>query len=214
MNSATKKLCIVGTGGFGRETLLVILDSFKAIGQSINNSVFFLAENESSVGSTIMGVEVLSQSSFHPDHFEVVVAIGDPMKRKRIASEFPTDTVFRTVIHPSAVISEWVEIGPGSIICAGVVITCNVRVGNHAHLNLHSTIGHDCVIGDYFTTTPAVNISGDCKIGDCVYMGTNSSTKQGISICENVKIGMGSIVLHNITEPGTYFGNPLKLIFK
>lgn len=93
-------------------------------------------------------------------------------------------------------------------------MTCNIKIGKHAHLNLHTTIGHDCIIGDYFTTAPATNISGNCEFGECVYFGTNSSVRQGIKICDNVTIGMGGIVVKNINEEGVYIGNPVKKLNK
>jgi UDP-3-O-[3-hydroxymyristoyl] glucosamine N-acyltransferase len=97
-----------------------------------------------------------------------------------------------------------------SIITAGCILTCDIKIGKHSQLNLHTTIGHDCVIGNYFTTTPACNISGICTFGDCVYLGTNSSVRQGITICDEVTVGMGGVVVKNINEPGTYVGNPAK----
>jgi UDP-3-O-[3-hydroxymyristoyl] glucosamine N-acyltransferase len=88
----------------------------------------------------------------------------------------------------------------------------DVKIGKHAHLNLHTTIGHDCRIGDYFTTAPGVKVSGNCNLGDCVYLGTNSSIREKINICNNVTIGLGSGVVKHILEPGTYVGLPTKKI--
>jgi UDP-3-O-[3-hydroxymyristoyl] glucosamine N-acyltransferase len=75
-----------------------------------------------------------------------------------------------------------------------------------------TTIGHDCIIGDYFTTAPNVSISGTCRIGDCVYFGTTSCVKEKITICSNVTIGMMSGVVKNISVSGTYVGTPANLI--
>ena len=163
---------------------------------------------------TIMGIDVIMHSEFNPDLYNVIVAVGDPGTRKRIIDDLPANTTYVSIIHPNAVISKWVEIGEGSIITAGSILTCNIKIGKHAHLNLHTTIGHDCEIGDFFTSAPAANISGECKFGDCVYFGTNSSVRQGIKICSNVTIGMGGVVVKDILEPGVYIGNPLKKLEK
>ena len=88
----------------------------------------------------------------------------------------------------------------------------NIKIGSHAHLNLHTTIGHDCEIGDYFTTAPGVKVSGNCKIQECVYIGTNASIKEKISINSFVTIGLNAGVVKNITEPGIYVGTPSKRI--
>ena len=86
------------------------------------------------------------------------------------------------------------------------------QMKKHAHLNLITTIGHDCSIGDYFTTAPGVQISGNEIIGDRVYFGTRSCVKEKIHICDDVTIGMNSGVVKKITESGTYIGTPAKKI--
>jgi acetyltransferase-like isoleucine patch superfamily enzyme len=45
------------------------------------------------------------------------------------------------------------------------------------------------------------------KLGNKVYVGSNSSILP-VTICDDVVIGAGSVVTKNITEPGTYVGNP------
>ncbi len=101
-----------------------------------------------------------------------------------------------------------VKIGEGSIICAGVILTTNIEIGNHAHLNIHTTIGHDTKIGNFFTSAPGAKISGNCEIEDRVYIGTNASVREKIKICSDVTIGLGAGVVKHIIEPGTYVGCP------
>ena len=209
-----KKICIIGGGGFGRETLTCLIDGISKTELKIEEIVVFMVNDKFYEKSEIMGVPVIKDSEFNAENYKVVVAIGDPKKRKKVIEKLPPETEFITIIHPNVVISDWVEIGEGSIITSGTILTCNIKIGKHTHLNLHTTIGHDCIIGDYFTTSPGTNISGNCEFGDCVYFGTNSSIRQGIKICDNVTIGMGGIVVKNINEEGVYIGNPVKKLEK
>lgn len=194
---------IIGAGGFGRE-VYHSLDCNEQI-----NTVFFVNdkywfENDD---------KILPLSKFKTDEYEVIVAVGNPNDRKKIIESLPIETKFFTHIHSSVIIlDKSVEIGEGSIICAGSVITTNVKIGKHCHLNLQSIIGHDTTIGDYFTTAPGVKISGNCKIGNCVYFGTNSSVREKITICDNVTIGLNGGVVKNINEDGVYVGVPVKKI--
>lgn len=209
-----KKIAIAGAGGFGRETYCCLADQLAA--QQINASEWacFMVPDHELSERTIMGIPVITDSEFDPAVYDAVVALGDPVMRRKVVSKMPQTTHYASIIHPSAVISEWVEIGEGAIITAGTIITCNVKIGKHAQLNLHSTIGHDCVAGDFFTTAPGANISGMCTFGDAVYIGTNAAVKQGISICSNVTVGMGGAVLKNIDTPGVYIGSPAKIMIK
>jgi sugar O-acyltransferase (sialic acid O-acetyltransferase NeuD family) len=198
-----KKICIVGTGGFGREVLTCICDL------KLDDHVVFMIDDSFFDKKMIMGIEVIKRSEFTADDYKVIVAIADPHKRKKMVESLPSTTQYTSIIHPRAVISKWVEIGEGSIITAGVILTCNIKIGQHAHINLNSTIGHDCTIGNYFTCAPATNISGNCHLGNCVYFGTKSSIKEGVSVCDNVTVGMGGVVTKNIDKKGVYIGSPV-----
>jgi len=210
--SLNDRICIFGIGGFGREVLCCLKDIFDISKKNIKDYVTFMVDDEYYHEKSIMDIKVIPTSKFNPSNEKVFIAVGDPLKRLLITQKLPKETKYATIIHPSAIVSEWVQIDEGSIVTAGTIITCNIKIGKHAHLNLHTTIGHDCVIGDFFTTAPGANISGSCIIGNNVYIGTNASIKNGISICDNVIIGMGSVVVKNIIEPGTYVGIPAKKI--
>lgn len=190
---------IIGAGGFGKE-IYWSLNPVERI-----NTVFFVDDEYWDNTDN----KILPLSLFESDKYEVVIAIADSYHRERIVNNLPKTTKFFTHIHPSAQIhGEDVEIGEGSVVCAGSIITTNVKIGKHAHINLITTIGHDCVIGNYFTTAPGVQISGNEIIGDRVYFGTRSCIKQKLKICNDVVIGMNAGVVKDIVEPGTYVGTP------
>lgn len=193
------ELAIIGAGGFAREVKA-------ALGQP--DIKLFVDDPYLKVESGVYGL-----SQFDPEKYIVVVAIGNPKDRFDIIQRLPKETKYFTFIDPSAIImDENIQIGEGSIICAGAIITTNVKIGKHAHLNLHTTIGHDCEIGDYFTTSPGAKISGNCKIYDCVYVGNNASIKEKTSIHSFTTIGMNAAVVKHIEEPGIYVGVPAKRI--
>jgi sugar O-acyltransferase (sialic acid O-acetyltransferase NeuD family) len=197
------KKAIIGAGGFGKE----VFWSLDPIDRK--KTVFFVSDEywENSNSNT------LPLSVFDEDKYEVVVAIGDPFARKLVIESLPLNTKFFTHIHPSVqILGDDVEIGIGSIICSGCILTSNINIGKHAHLNLHTTVGHDTRIGDFFTSSPGVKISGNCNIGDRVYFGTNSSIKEKINVCDDVTLGLNAGVLENIYVKGVYVGTPCKKI--
>jgi len=197
------KKAIIGAGGFARE----IYWSLPVIERL--NAVFFIDDIYWNDSNNL----VLPLSKFNPSEYEVVVAIGDPKDRFDMVQKLPKETKYFTHINSSVLILDPnIEIGEGSIICAGCILTTNITIGNHAHLNLQTTIGHDCKIGNYFTTAPGAKISGNCEIHDYVYIGTNASIKQKLTIGDNTIIGMNSGVVKNIVEPGVYVGTPSKKI--
>jgi len=201
-----KKYCIIGASGFARETFLILSEL------KLESDFFaFFQSDEFYFEGEIYGYKILPLSKFNSEEHKAIIAIAAPSIREKIVNELPAETEYYSLIHPLTFVSKFnIEIGEGAIICAGSMLTCDIKLGKHAILNLSTTIGHDCIIGDYFTTTPAVNISGKCQIGNRVYIGTNAALRGHNVVCDDVTIGMGAVVLKNIEEKGTYIGNPIK----
>jgi len=205
-----KKILIAGTGGFSKEVLMIahdlgILDEIEGFVEPDG------LIREGSVPKQLLGKPVFPYSFIDRDKHKISLAIGNSIIREKIVkTQLPAGIEFQNFIHPSAIISPWVELGTDVIVCAGTIITCDIKIGNHCHFNLNTTVGHDCVINDFFTTAPNVNISGNCTFENHVYLGTNSILKQGLEIVEKVTVGMGAVVTKSITESGVYIGSPAK----
>lgn len=194
---------IIGNGGFGREIY------YSMTKKEQNNTVFFVDDEyyENSMFNT------LPLSKLNEDEYELIIAIGNSKVREEIVKKLPKETKYFTFIHPSVQIYSYdVEIGEGSIICAGSILTTNIRIGKHNQIDRCSNIGHDSTIGNYFRMSPNSVISGNCNIGSHVYFGTNSSVREKITICDNVTIGLNSGVVKDINEEGVYGGLPVKKI--
>ncbi|MGB3617668.1 MAG: NeuD/PglB/VioB family sugar acetyltransferase [Catalinimonas sp.] len=202
--------CIVGAGGFGREVLTCLIDARGWRARDLSGQVVFMIQDQDLHDSEVMGVPVRGLSAFDPAHYEVVVAVGNPAVRRRVVEGLPPETHYATLVHPTAVLSRWVSLGAGTIVTAGVILTCGITVGRHAHLNLHASVGHDCRVGDYFTAAPGARLSGDCRVGDGVYLGTNASVRQGLSIAAGVTVGMGGVVVDDLNQAGVYVGCPAR----
>lgn len=139
--------------------------------------------------------------------------MGDPQSKKRILNKLPVETLFTSLISPTAFIANDFKYEEGLIIMPFSYVSCNVKLGMHVHLNSHCTIGHDTIIGDFSTTACSVMISGNNNISESCYFGMNSSTRQGISVCKNVTVGLNAGVVKDIIKTGTYVGTPTKLLF-
>jgi|ETNvirenome_6_85_1030632.scaffolds.fasta_scaffold05226_2 sugar O-acyltransferase (sialic acid O-acetyltransferase NeuD family) len=190
------KVAIIGYGGFASE-----------VGSYIDVGVEYFVDSK----YVSTGCKDIRELDFYS--YKIAVAIADPIIRCDMIRRLPNHAQYFTYIHPTAVVGDNVKIGEGSIICPGVILTANIILGKHSHLNLLSTVGHDTIAGEFFTTAPGVKISGNCSIGDRVYFGTNSCVREKLSICDNVVVGMMSGVVKHITTPGTYVGTPAKMLY-
>lgn len=203
-----KKLCIFGAGGFAKEV-------FWLARQCRRQPVAFIDVHP---GDPYCGVKIEGEDYFDPKKHTAVVAVGSPKIRKKIVDQIIAkhgDVEFETLIHPTAnLMSPTIVIGEGSVICANCILTCDIELGACSQLNLSTTIGHDTVAGPYFTTAPGVHVSGKVKVGERVYFGTNASTVEDISICDDVIIGAAACVSKDIVESGVYVGVPAKKLEK
>ena len=192
------KLALFGYGGHARE-----------VAAQINKEVIFFVDDE------YAGEMAKPISSFNVNMYMMMVAVADPKEREKIVKKLPKDTIYFTFIHPTVLeMAHDIEIGEGSFIGAYSILTTNIKIGKHAILNRVNQIGHDSVIGNYFSAMPGSIVSGNVNIGECVYMGTNSSTKEKINICSDVIIGSNTTVIRNITKNGIYVGVPAKFLKK
>ena len=208
-----KDLYIIGAGGFGREVAWLV-ERINEVNPTWNLKGF-IDDNESLWGNVEGDYPVLGGCEYLKSLGDVyaVCAVGSAKVRKIIIGRIKESNVkFATLIDPSVLVSKRVEIGEGSIICAGTIITVDIRIGNHVIINLDCTIGHDVDIEDFVTIYPSVNVSGNVLIGQCTELGTGTQIIQGKTITANSIVGAGAVVVKNIEEPGTYVGSPAKKI--
>lgn len=111
-----------------------------------------------------------------------------------------------------------VFVGPFVEIQNDVTIGQRTRIQSHSFICSNVEIGSDCFVGhgvmfinDKFVDRKLSKDFLPTQIGNKVYIGSNSSILP-VSICDDVVIGAGSVVTKNITESGTYAGNPARKI--
>lgn len=210
-----KDLIIIGASGFGREVAWLV--------ERINakeptwNMLGFLDDNEEIQGQQINGYFVLGKSEDvgnYPDAY-FVCAVGASRIREKIINrvkEINPNIKFGTVIDPTVEMSNIVDIGEGTIICAHTIITVNICIGNHVIINLDCTIGHDAILQDFVTLYPSVNVSGMTNIGYCSELGTGMQIIQGKAVGNYSIVGAGAVVVKDIPEKCTAVGSPAKPI--
>jgi sugar O-acyltransferase (sialic acid O-acetyltransferase NeuD family) len=204
------KIGIIGFSAFTREILCNLKKKFDIF---VSDNYY----NQDEFYNTIPNIKkvyecnVYKLSQFNTSKYEALVTLSNINLRKEAVYSMPKNTTYYTYIDANArIFDKNCIIGKGSIICAGTIITNNIKIGEFNHLNLNTTIGHDTITGSYFTTAPGTNVSGNCIIGDYVYCGTNSAIREKIKICDNVILGLNAGVVKDITASGVYTGTPCK----
>ncbi|MEM7373083.1 MAG: acetyltransferase [Bacteroidota bacterium] len=207
-------LIIVGAGGFAKEVAWLISDYNRQTQEHAYNLLGFVGDPSTNFRGrpSVLGNDDWVFSHLSPD-IHYVIAIGNSMARKTLAQKYQTQHFSpKSLVHPSVHMSDSVQLGTGSIICAGSTLTTDIEIGQHVIINLHCTVGHDSRIEDFCTLSPGVHISGGVHIGQCCEIGTGAVILPGIKIGNNCRIGAGAVVTKELAAGKTYVGIPAREI--
>ena len=204
-------LIIIGAGGLGREVEWMI-NRINSVGERKQWNLLGYADDTMEINTKVGKSKVccnIQELENIDKKINVVIAIGNSQARKNIYEELKKNSNIKypNIIDPNAILGD-VELGIGNIICAGVIATVNIKLGNFILINLSCTIGHDDILGNFTTINPSVNISGNVETGECIEIGTGTQIIQKKKICSNVIIGAGAVIVKDIVEEGTYIGVP------
>ena len=208
-NHKLKKIVIVGAKGMGKCTLWTIMDINKV--SNAFDVVGFLDDDKKLHGKKINGYPILGGINWlsNKKNIGCIIAIGDSWIREIVVKKLKNFNVsFPTIIHPSALISEFVTVGEGTSIHAGVIIPPDSEIGNFVCINTGSQIGHDCKIKDFVSIMAGVNVTGETIIENGAYLGSGVTVADKIKIGEWSIIGIGSAIGKDVKPYSLYLGNP------
>jgi len=91
---------------------------------------------------------------------------------------------------------------------AKTIIADNVKIDDLVQ------IGHNSTIDDNSLIMAGSIICGGAFVGKRCWIAPNSTIKEKVRVNDNVKIGLGSVVIRDVPEKSTWAGNPAKEIKK
>lgn len=203
IDAGVRRLYIFGAGGHGRELAWLAGQVWPA-----DLQLTFLVDDERYLSAPVDGIPVrLLADEDLPEDSRYIIAIGDPAARARAAESFDArGATPATLVHPRAEVSAAADIAEGAVVCAGSILTTNVRVGRHTHVNVGCTLAHDDVIGPFTTLSPGVHLAGHVQIGSGVFIGLGANVIDGtddepLVIGDGATIAAGACVLSSV-QPG------------
>jgi len=210
-----KKIAVIGAGGFARE-VLDICDACNQAKPTYDVIGFIVDRRYGSSGTLINDKPILGDYAWlekHAGEVLVTCAVGAPQHRYQLIQRArELGCKFFNLVHPSAILTRWITLGEGVIITAGCILTNQIRIGSHVHINLDCTVGHDAVLEDFVTLSPGVHISGNVNVKTGCYVGTGANVIEKLELGEWSVIGAGSTIVKGVPSNTTVVGVPGKVI--
>jgi sugar O-acyltransferase (sialic acid O-acetyltransferase NeuD family) len=206
-----RPLLLLGAGGLARETLAAVRalpDVWRPVGA--------LDDDPRLHGRQIDALPVLGEVEQVHDH-ESTAVIACIANVRRPASRAALDARlalpaerWATIVHPAASLAQGVEVGYGSILLAGAVVTAPQRLGHHVVAMPHVVLTHDNQVDDYATLAGGATLGGGVRIRPSAYLGQRSVIREYVEVGEEAVVGMGSVVLSDVPARETWAGVPAR----
>ncbi len=207
------RVVVWGAGGHGKVIidLLLLADDSHVVG--------FLDDDVGKAGRQVLGVPVLAtgqnlreraaQLSFDA----VAIGIGDNYIREekfRQVCEAGLRPI--TVIHPTACVSRFAELGKGVVILAGAIVGPGAAIEDNACVNTAASVDHDVRLQKNCQVFPGATLAGGVHVGMYSYVGSGAVVNPNIRIGDYAFVGAGAVVIQDVAEGVTVAGVPARQI--
>jgi sugar O-acyltransferase (sialic acid O-acetyltransferase NeuD family) len=146
-----------------------------------------------------------------------LTAVGNNRLRRDLAAKAERAAAGRLLVawtlrHPQTHVGRRVEVGDGTLLAPGAIVTTRTRIGRHCILNVKASVSHDCTVGDYVNLNPGVTVCGGVHIGDGAFVGSGATVINGVSVGAWTVVGAGAVVVRDLPANVTAVGVPARVI--
>jgi len=203
-----RPLIILGAGGHAVSVANVAL----SCGYKIQ---YFVDKKQK--GLDFLGCKVIGELAEleNAESFAYAIAVGDNAVREVVYTELVAvrpNLYFPPLVHSSAVISFFTDIGDGTVVMPNAVVGPNSKVGNFCLINTKASIDHDCVMLDYSSLAPGAVTGGKVTIGRRSAISIGATIKHGISIGDDSIVGANSYLNQDLISNQIAYGSPAKQV--
>lgn len=207
-----KRIAFIGSGDLAIDLCerVILWNQYEVAG-------FFDGSQEK--GTIINGYPVLGNdddviSLYKEGVFDCIyIAIGylKFQVREKLYNKFKGIVPLANIISPTAYVNPTATLGEGIQLSDGAYIAHHAVVEDNVLITLQSIVNHGCHVKKHTFFSTRVSTAGNVTIGERCFIGVGVIISDGITVCDDVWLSPGSIVVSNIKNPGQYLTQAAKL---
>lgn len=170
-------------------------------------------------GSRVSGIPILGNDDdvihlYHDGAFDFIfIAVGYLRfsVRERLFNRFIGIVPFANIISPTAYVHPTATLGEGIQLSDDTYIAHNAVIEDNVLITLRSIVNHGTRIKKHSFLSTCVTTAGHVTVGERCFIGVGAVISDGITICDDVWLSPGSVVISDINVPGQYLSKVAKL---
>jgi sugar O-acyltransferase (sialic acid O-acetyltransferase NeuD family) len=209
-----KSLVILGAGGCARDTLDVV-DAINDAAPQFDVLGYIVDLPYGTPGDLVNDKPILGDFTWLERHPNVLVvgAVGaSELRRRMVLRAAHRGMKFASLIHPSVPLNRGATIGIGTVILFGCHVSNRVHIGDHVHVSVQCSIGHDTIVDNFVTISPGAHISGNVHLKEGADIGTGVNIVPKKTVGEWSIVGAGACVVKEVPANTTVVGVPAQVI--
>ena len=193
--------------------IIVALDKawreyYAQIKECCEEEIRVIAKNNVAVESEI----AIAEENVDLSNAKIIVASTDSaLRSEEFASWDSKGAKFLTFVHPDTYIDNSSKIGDGTMVARGAIVGAETVIGRNCLVSRYAQISHDNNIADGCTLQEKVTLGGNCKVGANTVFKSNSVLKEHCTIGSGVTCEVGAVILNDLEDGVSVYGNPARV---
>jgi len=204
-----KNLLIIGARGYGR-VIYNLAISCKRYNNEYVIKGFLDDKSDALNGASAYPPVISSVEDYVVQQDDVFVcALGDvEFKKKYTEMILLKGGEFISLVHPTANISTNSFYGKGCLISFNAFISADAIIGDYVTIQPFTMVGHNSDVGNWCHLDTHMFLGGYVRLEDEVTVHTGAIIHPHKKVGRGATVGAGAVVLRNVKEYTTVFGNP------
>jgi sugar O-acyltransferase (sialic acid O-acetyltransferase NeuD family) len=208
-----KKIVILGSTS---PEIVNILHEIQARGTDAIEVLGFLDDDPQRHGLTCFGLPVLGDSNLLTSELSDALVVNNVMRTTAIREKVwrrlqGMGVKFYSSIHPG-VTTRFAQIGSGTIIQEGAIISPGVTIGDQTAISFGVVVAHETSVGQCCFLSPGAILNGRVKVAHGAFIGAGAIILPNVTVGDFSMVGAGSVVTDNVPPYHTVFGSPARTI--